>query len=697
VGGGGPGRATVTGATATVRATDAGGTARALRFAVRAALAAAVLLFVPGLLDPFDVSKAAVLRLLGLPLLAFVLVERVRRGARPAGSPGLARLLDLAVIAWVAVSALATLFGISPRLSWMGEMGQREGMVGWLALAGLYAGARRSHATATDARRTLLVFVTCAVLAAVYALLQRAGLDPLPWGASPRYPSGADSVLRPFATAGNAIDLGALLAAALGIGIVIASDARESAWLVWSLALIAAAIAATLSRSALLGAAASVVVAAAAVFRVRGRDVERARALAIAGALALAVAWTAIALHGPLAARIAEGADPRAESAPARVEMARGVLALLARRPWLGVGPDSFGLAFPAVQTAGYWRNSWLGDPAQAHSAALQTLATGGVLAGAIGAAWLLVLAFALRPRRAATEAGRMSETVRAAGFAALAGLIVAGLFNPVGLAGATLFVVLTALATAFDGAPSALPGRPVAALAAAMITAIVVLGAAVGEFRSEAAAHRAESALLAALDLPIDRRPVATRDAEEWAAVATQAAPAEDELWRLRCDADLAGIAATRPGPARDSLAGDALAAARRAIALEPLRASNWDRLANAEAARQDWAAADSAFAAAILRAPVDPFVLLDRHRSELARGRPDLALATARRLVALYPEESTSHALEAAAWLAMGKKSETRTALRRALAARWETDSEVRHAAARRLLAALEADSLR
>lgn len=670
---------------------------------MRAALAAAILLFVPGLLDPFNGPKAVVLRLVGLPLLVLAagrwLAGRRKTRDFDDPTPDVVRAIDLLVGAWVVVAILATVFGISPRLSWAGEIGQREGLLTTLALAGLYAGARRSHSTVGHVRGTLLVVLACAVLAAVYGLAQRAGLDPLRWDAA-RYPSGAGSVMRAFGTSGNAIFLGALLAAALGIGIVLASERGRSGWLTWSLALLGAALAATLSRSAFLGAGAGAVVALAAVFRVEGGRPDRGRLLAIGAALALAIAWSLVSLRGPMTARLAESADPHAESAPARVEMARAVFVLTTRRPLLGVGPDAFGLAFPAAQSARYWRNAWLGDPAHAHSTALQVLATLGFLGALVGLAWILTLALALRPRRAEGEELLAREIPRAALFAGLAALLVAGLFNPVGLAGAALFVVLAAMPAALVparlAAVRAAARVPAPAIVLAGLVALAVLVSAAGEFRASAAARRAQGALLRELELPPERRPPAARFAGEWAARAAAAAPGEDELWRLRCDAALAGVATTRRGPVRDSLAADALASARNAVVIEPHRGSNFDRLANAFSAEERWSSADSAFAAASARAPVDPFIRLDRHRSEMARGRPDLALRTARELVALYPEESTSHAAEAAAWLGLGRRPEAIGALKRALAARWEVGSDDRQEAARRWLRALEGDSL-
>jgi hypothetical protein len=231
---------------------------------VRAALVAVVLGFVPGLLDPFNAPRAAVLRLIGLPLLAWVAVTGIGRDARSRGvadSSG-SRVLDLAVLGWLAATIVSTIFGLSPRLSLIGEIQQREGLLTVLALGGLYFAARRSHRTVAQIQGTLRIVLAGAGLAAVYALLQRAGLDPVEWASTASYPVRGGSILRVFGSLGNAILLGAVLAAAFAIGLSgVMSSRRTSMWGVAVLILSGVATAATLSRSAYLALIAGTIVA----------------------------------------------------------------------------------------------------------------------------------------------------------------------------------------------------------------------------------------------------------------------------------------------------------------------------------------------------------------------------------------------------------------------------------------------------
>jgi tetratricopeptide (TPR) repeat protein len=105
---------------------------------------------------------------------------------------------------------------------------------------------------------------------------------------------------------------------------------------------------------------------------------------------------------------------------------------------------------------------------------------------------------------------------------------------------------------------------------------------------------------------------------------------------------------------------------------------------------------AGEDAFAAARRLAPADPLILVDLARAELALRHYDEALATARRIVELYPGSATGHALEAAALMSLGRRAEARASLERALAARWNDVDDAPRRAAERLQRALESGSV-
>jgi O-antigen ligase len=684
-------------------------------------------------LDPFNAPKAALLRILGLALLVWALGEMLlarmgRAEAAPAPAEPqpldgrIGRFMDAGVAAWVAAGILSLLLGASPRLGVLGEIGQREGVLTTLALAGLYAGTRRSHAAARDARVTLSVVLACAGIAAAYAVLQFAGLDPLAWANAPTYAAAGAAVRRAFGTLGNPILLGSLLAAALAAGVARLACAREGAWrLAAPVVLIACATAATLSRGAWLAAAVGVAAAIGGAVTLRRAHAARRAGIAFAAVAVPAGLWLLIALRGAIAARVGESAG--AVSGSARIEIARGALALWRAHPLFGAGPDGFGLLFPGVQPPAFWSAEWLGLPLHAHSEALQVLATLGVAGALAGLAWLAVLAWALTGTR--DPHADPGETVALR--AALAALVAAGAFNPVGLAGAACFAVFSALAVATGEERAAKPNRArlevmerrlrtprLAARAACFVTAAVALFYAAREMNALSAAGVAR----AALERAAGEKQPAARDNLAAAAVqqslrAATGAPGEDELWRLACDASLAlGQAAMdRKAGSTAGLAGrSAQAAAGRALTLEPRRASNYQRLGNALTLRANLLevsaegleeqlrrgpevaaltdSADAAFAAAEKLAPADGLVLTDHVRAQLMLGRATQALATAQRITALYPGAASGHALVAAALIALDRRPDARVALMRANAAHWEEGTETQRKAVERLI---------
>jgi tetratricopeptide (TPR) repeat protein len=136
------------------------------------------------------------------------------------------------------------------------------------------------------------------------------------------------------------------------------------------------------------------------------------------------------------------------------------------------------------------------------------------------------------------------------------------------------------------------------------------------------------------------------------------------------------------------------------------PLRASNHERVGNARVMRGRLAlaqgatpsaarlaeTADAAFDAANRLAPADGLILTDQARGQLLLRQPERALATARRIIALYPEAATGHALEAAALLALGRGAEAHAALLRARDTRWEEGAGSQRRAVEDLLRGLE-----
>ena len=628
------------------------------------------------------------LRAIGLPLLVWVAAERVA-GRGPRLTP-----LVWCVFAWVGATALATCFSIAPRLSIAGEPSQREGLLTALALAGLALATPHAHRDQRHVRGTLVVVLVSGVAAAVYAQLQIAGLDPIRWQGEQTY----GALLRPAGPLGNPILLGIVLAAVLPLPLAwLASrgsrggGSGDAAWLLPAAALCAASLVMTLSRGAWLAAAVGVA-AGVALACAAGGSAKRALWTS-AASLAPALLLGAFRAGGQIAARLAEGAH--GHSLEQRGDIARGALALWRGRPWLGVGPDAFGVAFPHVQDAAYWRDEWVGIPTHAHAAWLQVLATLGIVGLLAGAAWLAAAALAWG--RAWREHAESRATLAAIA-GVLAALLAAGAANVVGLAGAAVFVVCAAL-------PDALRARPERTTARLHPAFPAIAAAAMLVFAIERGAREcAALALAQPLREPGPRgsatgaawrATTAARAAAAW--TAARRWPGEETLWRLACDASLAESDAA-PGPSGVTAALTAEGAARRALAIVPVRATNVSQLASAVGARAlrtgSAALADSAeamFARATSLAPADGWLLVSRIRFELSRRDGEHALASARRLATLYPEAALGHSLSGAALLLLGRTDEARAELLRARSARWEEDAGEQRAALERLLAQL------
>jgi O-antigen ligase len=547
------------------------------------ALVSAVLAFLPGVLDPFMPPKAALLRLLGLPLLAWALLEWDADRRSPQGA-GFTQPLDLAVIAWVAASVLATFTSAAPHLSLLGEITQREGVLTTLALAGLYAGARRTHSAPAARAGTLAVLAAALAAAALYALVQLAGFDPLAWEGVARYPAGAFTALRPGSSVGNANLLGVLMAA--GVALLAAQLARGTSGLAWrgpALAAMSVALVATLSRGAWLAAACGLGVALVPVSGA-GDAAARAR-VRVAAVLALvpAAAWALLVARAGVLARAGEAFSGHATSGPARLTIAQAALTIARAHPLTGGGPDTFRLLFPALQDRALAAE--IGMPLHAHSVVLQVLATLGLIGIIAGAAWCAALTLTLRDARV-----QRAQSDLAAPTVALAA---AGVVNVTGLAGAAVFVTLSALA-----ACAAVPVPDIAYVAArppsrarriSLVLAGLLVAEALAQAIPEMRALREAAITRAALTQPASD--AASRAASIDMALTHSASmvarpPADDEIWRWRAVALLA--AAQAGSGARYGTLGEAEAAAAKACALVPRRAENQRCRADAHALLQ-------------------------------------------------------------------------------------------------------------
>jgi O-antigen ligase len=683
------------------------------------ALLGSAFFFMPGLLEQFETPKIEIVRLCGLAALAASLI------AGKAGRPRRWSALDRAVWAWLLVEILATAFSVAPRVSLAGETRQREGLLTSLALAGLYFAAREAFRHPPRMRLGVDLMLGAGSLVALYALAQVLGHDPMTWRREATFAGG---YVRPFATLGHPNLLGLVCAGTATLALALAiAGAGAGRWLRGAAFLLLATVTAlTLSRAAWLGLACGIPVAAGLALRGRGaargsKQASRVAALGAAvGVTLLAILVASTGAWRPIGQRVGELLAGGGASGSSRLEIWRTALAAWRARPWLGHGPDSFEMVFPHFQTAAYWRYEWTGLPFHAHSIYLHTLATRGVLGLVAALAWAMALAAAARAgwrRRAALG----TPGLVAGAVALLATVAVAGAFGALGIAGALLVVLVSALLACAGEMPepapeparamaagrkpggrhAQAPARPPALRAAptslrwtariaATIVALATLLYGFTELRASRAGSAARDFMTASPERAVDA-----------AAYATRLSPRDDRWWRMHA-ASLLWLS-TAPGAPAGTVA-EAERSARRAVALAPVRAENRVILARALGAREaagdtvdHWApaAAEAEYRASLTLAPMDGLTWMEYADHEAILGRTEPALAAARQVAELYPNEGVVQATLAHAWLAAREPDSARAVLERAMTLSWHDAGE--REAAEQLREDLRARALR
>ena len=288
------------------------------------------------------------------------------------------------VVAFVVVNFLALLFAVDWRASLMGETFRYQGLAATLLYVLLFAVTAVAVRTTRDLRWLLLAVFAGALGAAGYALVQKAGLDWIPWS--------GNSVERPFGTMGQANVLGAFLVAAISSVLFLVLTARER----WQQAVLGAGVVAmlaalffTVSRSAYLAAGVVLLLWGAVALRWylpalperRQRIALRFGVVAVAAA-PLVLALVAVFFTGLPQGRVAVASAENSEAVQGRLSLWRLGLEMTADRPLLGYGQDGFSIKFPVYRDqpdlAGLGARSL--DPESSHNFFIDLLSGTGVL-----------------------------------------------------------------------------------------------------------------------------------------------------------------------------------------------------------------------------------------------------------------------------------------------------------------------------
>jgi len=339
--------------------------------------------------DAFELPKLMVARLFVFGLI----IIWIRREVSGNGFKGLSgRLfsshLDLPVWTFLAVSILATIFSTNSGLSWRGMYyfyfeGLQAIIIYWM----LYL-VVKNNVGETGQEKVIKAILIGSGFVGLYAIIQKLGLDPLPWLSSPR--------ARVWSTLGNPNFLGAYLAMVIPLAIDRVTESGRTGGrklcLVTLLGVLMFALALTASRAAFVALLIALVVWAVVKTKTRG-NFRRWIPTVVAVSLFIILAGRLVerkAQQGPVT-RMASLANWKEPNIASRFKGWKVALIMVDKRPLLGYGLDTFGLHFRRFMPDGYEKlTKENGNPAYAHNELLQKAATTG-LVGVGVYLWLII------------------------------------------------------------------------------------------------------------------------------------------------------------------------------------------------------------------------------------------------------------------------------------------------------------------
>jgi putative inorganic carbon (HCO3(-)) transporter len=354
------------------------------RLLVAAAVVLTCVLFTRAALDPVNVIKLTVLILVAVALLVLTASRIVRRRVLhlPASPAGVVALVLAAAFSVAAVTAPM------PSTALWGTYGRNSGLLAYLSALVLYLVGLRVFG---DGHARVLVggVVVAGLFTATYGLLQKAGIDAIPWN-NPFNPI--------IAALGNPNFASGYLGIAASVG---AGGALYGGWhrgwraiagVTAVLCLLAASLSASVQGPIAAGGGLFVVAVAFALDRTSRLRSGLLAGLGTAAALAVGTLLVGgVAKAGPAAALFSDvGSEARTYYWGAALQMFRD-------QAVLGVGLDHYGA---------FWRTARSPDSVAAlggaqysdaaHSVPLQMLAQGGLGLGLAYAAFVLIALVAL-------------------------------------------------------------------------------------------------------------------------------------------------------------------------------------------------------------------------------------------------------------------------------------------------------------
>ena len=297
--------------------------------------------------DIFALTKITALQIIAVLGILLQGVRWAFSGRRTRITPS---RLDLAVLALVVLNLAACVFSIDPFQSLRGEALQHQGFLSVLLYVSFFYLARTSL---TDERRMALLFgsiATGATVVAVYAILQRARMDPI-WS----YPPYG----RVFSTIGQPNALAAYLVVAIPVSAALLPRTRSPisrALVILAIGMMGTALASTKSRGGYLGFLATGAILTMPLIRVMKPPPDRVRNVVLAGVTLLTLV---VLLVPPVRdtttavwRRTLSSADFGELSVRRHLELWSVATSIALANPLLGTGQETFPEVFPQYAEA---------------------------------------------------------------------------------------------------------------------------------------------------------------------------------------------------------------------------------------------------------------------------------------------------------------------------------------------------------
>lgn len=287
--------------------------------------------------DLFAAPKTSLLMALGALLIGLLVWQKPRGGALRLPYS----LESLLTALFFALALLAYISSADRGVSLLGTYNQREGLLVLLSYGVFYLAGANVSWSAENLRRYCRFLVDAASVAAAYGIAQFLGLDFIAW------PRGGFELWRGFATLGNPVMLGVFLVLVLPLSLsptfTRAAGSRPRWLAVTQSALIVSGIIATFTRGAWLAAA---VICVAFIWRSRRRSTAvkvGAKVWLLPILAVVGVVLAGVVVRG-LGARVISVMSWGAILQSGRLDLWRAAAKMIAARPWLGWGPDTYAL-----------------------------------------------------------------------------------------------------------------------------------------------------------------------------------------------------------------------------------------------------------------------------------------------------------------------------------------------------------------